>query len=246
MVCHCHAPMVIHVLGSQCHAALRLALLSTRQCPQECFANLLACANAVIIKRNQEERHDQSAIRLPAAAHLILIDIRVEQLLVAAVDDSWAVTGSKDMVHSITLEGLEGDGLAAQAQLLPLTQLTCTPTFEHEQGRRHVWPLNLGMLIAFLGLPYMCKHSARHAFIVHDTSATTEFASRSEVCKELHMLGTSLVQQTGEHSNMPVCALMWKVNRCPSPRAHRRYGTPSNCANNTLLAITCSSTSGLA
>ena len=39
------------------------------------------------------------------------------------------------MVHSITLEGLEGDGLAAQAQLLPLTQLTCTPTFEHEQGQ---------------------------------------------------------------------------------------------------------------
>ena len=31
------------------------------------------------------------------------------------------------MVHTIALEGLQGDGLAPQAQLLPLAQLTCKP-----------------------------------------------------------------------------------------------------------------------
>lgn len=53
--------------------------------------------------------------------HLIFIDVGVQQLLVAAVDDSRPVAGGKDMVNAVTLEGLEGDGLAAQAQLLPLT-----------------------------------------------------------------------------------------------------------------------------
>ena len=112
------------------------------------------------------------------------------------------------------------------------------------KGRRHVWPLKFGMLIALLGMPYMCKKSACHAFIVHYPAATTEIEFWCEVCKEVHMLGTSLIKQTGELSNVPVCALMWKVNRWPSPRAHSRYGTPSNCANNTLLGITCSTTSG--
>lgn len=56
-------------------------------------------------------------------------------------------------------------------------------------------------------------------------------------------LGTSFVKQTDQPRNVPVCALMWKVNKCPSPRAHSRYETPSNCANNTLLGITCSTTS---
>ena len=60
--------------------------------------------------------------------HLILIDIRVQELLVAAVDDSGAVTGSKDVGNAIAVEGLEGDGLAAQAQLLPLAQLPCIGT----------------------------------------------------------------------------------------------------------------------
>ena len=98
-----------------------------------CVAKLFSHANTKVV--TQEERHDHSAIRLPIIAHLILIHIGVEQLLVAAVDDSRAVADSKDMVHSIALEGLEGDGLAAQAQLLPLTQFTCTSTFEHEQGQ---------------------------------------------------------------------------------------------------------------
>jgi len=54
------------------------------------------------------------------------------------------------------------------------------------------------MLIAFLG-----KQSARHAFVGHHTAATTEFAFCCDVCKELHMLGTSLNKQTGEISNVP-------------------------------------------
>lgn len=74
-------------------------------------------------------------MRLLTKAYLILIHVGVEQLLVAAVDDSRTITGSKDMVHPITLEGLKGDGLAAQAQLLSLTQLTCKSAFEHEQGQ---------------------------------------------------------------------------------------------------------------
>ena len=56
-----------------------------------------------------------------AGAYLVFIDIGVEQLLVAAVDDCWAVTGSKDMGHAIAGEGLQADGLAAQAQLLSIT-----------------------------------------------------------------------------------------------------------------------------
>lgn len=120
------------------------------------------------------------------------------------------------------------------------------PPVSMSKGRRHVWQLNFGMLIILLGVPYMCKQFDRHAFMVHYPAATTEINLCCEVCKQLQMLGTSLIKHTGERSNMPVCASMWKVNRCPSPRAHRRYGTPSNCANNTLLGITCSSTSGLA
>lgn len=58
--------------------------------------------------------------------HLIFIDIRVQELLVAAVDNSGAVTSSKDMGDAAALKGFQGDRLAAQAQLLPLTQLPCT------------------------------------------------------------------------------------------------------------------------
>ena len=111
MVYHCHALTVVQILGSQCHAALRLALLPTRQSPQECFANLLACASAVVV--DQEDRRGHRAMRLPAKAHLILVHIGVEQLLVAAVDNSRTITGSKDMGHSVALEGLEGDRFAA-------------------------------------------------------------------------------------------------------------------------------------
>lgn len=58
--------------------------------------------------------------------HLIFIDIRVQELLVAAVDNSGTVTSSKDMGNAAALKGFEGDRLAAQAQLLPLTQFPCT------------------------------------------------------------------------------------------------------------------------
>lgn len=62
--------------------------------------------------------------------YLIFIDIGVEQFLVAAVNYSGTITSSKDMVHSIALESLEGDGLAAQAHLLPLTHLPCRPNIK--------------------------------------------------------------------------------------------------------------------
>ena len=45
--------------------------------------------------------------------HLVLVDIGVQQLLVAAVDDSRAVTCCKDMRNAIAVEGLQHDGLAA-------------------------------------------------------------------------------------------------------------------------------------
>ena len=57
---------------------------------------------------------------------LVLIDIGVQQLLVAAVDDGGPVTGGKHMGHAIAVEGLQADRLAAQAQLLPVTYLPCT------------------------------------------------------------------------------------------------------------------------
>ena len=67
------------------------------------------------------------------SAHLILIDVGVQQLLVAAVDDCGPVAGSKDMLDAIALKGLGGDGLAAQTQLLPVTQLPCKPQLSQAQ-----------------------------------------------------------------------------------------------------------------
>ena len=69
-----------------------------------------------------DEGHEQECnIARSAGAYLVFIDVGVQQLLVAAVDDSWAVTGSKDVGHAVAGEGLQADGLAAQAQLLSIT-----------------------------------------------------------------------------------------------------------------------------
>ena len=76
-------------------------------------------------------------------AHLVLIHIGVQQLFVAAVDDCGPVTGSKDMLDAIALKGLEGDGLAAQTQLLPVTQLPCEPQLSQAQWHEVVYKLTV-------------------------------------------------------------------------------------------------------
>lgn len=70
----------------------------------------------------------RQAVHAQEAAHLVLIDVGVKQLLVAAVDDGGAIAGSKDVGDAVAVECFERHGLAAQAQLLPLTQLPCNGT----------------------------------------------------------------------------------------------------------------------
>ena len=78
-------------------------------------------------------------------AYLIFVDIGVEQFLVAAVDDSGAVAGSKDMIHATALEGLERDGLATQAQLFPLAQLSYNPHHIHHHPSASCVCVHTGM-----------------------------------------------------------------------------------------------------
>lgn len=78
-------------------------------------------------------------------AYLIFIHIGVQQLFVATVYDCGPIAGSKDMGDTIAVEGFETDGLAAQTELLPVTQLTCSGNCSlhahHQQNIKHVTQL---------------------------------------------------------------------------------------------------------
>lgn len=53
-------------------------------------------------------------------AHLVLIEVGVEQLAVGGVDDGGAVAGSKHVRRAVAGEGLQQDGLGAQRNALAL------------------------------------------------------------------------------------------------------------------------------
>lgn len=55
-------------------------------------------------------------------AHLVLVDVGVEELLVGGVDDGGAVGGGKDVGLAVGAEAAQHDGLGAQADLLALAQ----------------------------------------------------------------------------------------------------------------------------
>lgn len=57
--------------------------------------------------------------------HLIFIQIGVQQLLVAAVDDGGPVGGGKHMGGAVAAEAAQHDGLSAQRDALAFAQLPC-------------------------------------------------------------------------------------------------------------------------
>lgn len=59
----------------------------------------------------------------PVEGHLILVEIRVQQLFVGGVDDGWAVRGCEDVRGSVAAEAAERYWLRAQGDALALAHL---------------------------------------------------------------------------------------------------------------------------